>query len=113
MRAFHVAIYFNEKCSELYKYVAVGEGTCCRRIKEIGAMLSGDIIYFFVLCHQRTTGFYLKLEFHIAIYKYENIQVSVTMSPGLGHRNNIKFEKIYIVYTSHFMVEGDLIAATW
>ena len=24
-------------------------------------MLSGDIIYFFVLCRQRTTGFYLKL----------------------------------------------------
>ena len=44
MRAFHVAIYLTKKLSELYKYVAVGEGTCCRRIEEIGAMLSGDII---------------------------------------------------------------------
>ena len=37
-------MYLTKKYSELYKYVAVGEGTCCRRIEEIGAMLSGDII---------------------------------------------------------------------
>ena len=43
LRAFHVAIYFNEKCSELCKYVAVGVEKCCRRIEDIGAVLSGDI----------------------------------------------------------------------
>ena len=44
MPAFHVAICLTKKLSELYKYVAVGEGTCCRQIEKIGAVLSGDII---------------------------------------------------------------------
>ena len=32
------------KHSELYKYVAMGMQTCCRRIEVIGAVLSSDII---------------------------------------------------------------------
>ena len=31
------------KHSELYIYVAVDVETCCRRIEDIGAVLSGDI----------------------------------------------------------------------
>ena len=46
MGSFHEAIYFNKKCSELFKQVAVEMETCCRRIEVIGAVLSGDIIYF-------------------------------------------------------------------
>ena len=55
------------KCSELYKYVAVGVETYCRRIKVIGAVLSGDIIKFYVLFRRRNVGFHFKLEFHMAI----------------------------------------------
>ena len=43
MWAFYVAIYLTKKWGELYKYVAVGEGTCYQRIEDIGAVLSGNI----------------------------------------------------------------------
>ena len=43
MRPFDMANYLNKKYSELYKYVAVAKETCCRRIEDIGAVLSGDI----------------------------------------------------------------------
>ena len=43
-------------------------------------MLSGDIFYFCVLCCRRNVSFCFKLEFHIAITKYENIHVDVIMS---------------------------------